>query len=187
MNLKAVQKVESKERILNVASRLFKKNGYAATGIDEIMAEAGLTAGGFYAHFKSKKDLLEQAVDLALKKSTDLLMKDSESLIGADKINFIMKKYASSAHRDLVEKGCILPALGSEIYRTSKISRKPVTDYIEKWAKAIVIEWPEAISSDEKNKKALGLISQAVGAILLSRLVESPSLSENLLKSVSCD
>ncbi|MCC2679858.1 MAG: acrR, partial [Pseudobdellovibrio sp.] len=54
-NLKKEQKILSKERILNVASRLFKKNGFTATGIDQIMEEAGLTAGAFYAHFKSKK------------------------------------------------------------------------------------------------------------------------------------
>ena len=76
LNHKKQQKIESKERILNVASRLFKKNGYTATGIDQIMEEAGLTAGGFYAHFQSKTDLLEQTISHSLKKSRQLLMKD---------------------------------------------------------------------------------------------------------------
>lgn len=184
MNLKARQKIESKQRILNVASRLFKKNGYAATGIDAIMAEAGLTAGGFYAHFKSKTDLLEQTLEHAVKKSAQLLMKDEVPLTGSDKINSMMKKYVSVVHRDLVEKGCVLPALGSEIYRTSKRSRQIAGEYIDKWANAMAKEWPEAIPDNQKKQKALGLISQAVGAILLSRLVESPFVSQDFLNSI---
>ena len=86
MSQKSIQKLESKERILNVASRLFKKHGYAATGIDLIMAEAGLTAGGFYAHFKSKTDLLEQAIEHSLKHSRQLLTRDTEHLGGEEKI-----------------------------------------------------------------------------------------------------
>ena len=89
MSQKSLQKIESKERILNVASRLFKKHGYAATGIDQIMNEAGLTAGGFYAHFKSKTDLLEQSIEHSLNNSRQLLIRDTEHLTGNEKIKTI--------------------------------------------------------------------------------------------------
>ncbi|MEK6627690.1 MAG: TetR/AcrR family transcriptional regulator, partial [Bdellovibrionota bacterium] len=114
---KKQQKIESKERILNVASRLFKKNGFSSTGIDQVMAEAGLTSGGFYAHFESKTDLLEQVIEHSFKFSKQLLMKDIEHLPAEEKIQTVMSRYVSILHRDLPEKGCIIPSLASEIYR----------------------------------------------------------------------
>lgn len=182
-NLKKLQKIESKERILNVASRLFKKNGFTATGIDQIMEESGLTAGAFYAHFKSKTDLLEQSIEHSFKFSRKLLLKDTEHLSGEEKIKAIMDRYISTLHRDLPEKGCILPALASEIYRGSEKSGQIIESYLNKWAEIIV----EHISGDfaplEKKRIALNIISQSVGAVLLSRMVKNSKLSDEIIRS----
>lgn len=173
MNTKSKQRIESKERILNVACRLFKKNGYAATGIDLIMSEAGLTAGGFYAHFRSKTDLFEQAIEHSMKHSRQLLIKDTEHLSGEEKIKAIMNRYISVGHRDLAEKGCILPALAAEIPRGTKKSNEMVAYYIRKWANEISQHMPY--------ENALALISKAVGAILLSRMVKNSGLSDEII------
>lgn len=183
MNVKQLQKLESKERILNVASRLFKKLGYSATGIDQIMAEAGLTAGGFYAHFKSKTDLLEQAIEHSLKHSRQLLTRDTEHLSGDEKVKTIMDRYVSFAHRDLPEKGCMLPALASEIYRGTKKSNEIIGKYINRWADFLALHMSGSESKEEKNTKALQLISQAVGAVLLSRMVKESGLSDKIISS----
>lgn len=182
-NLKKLQKLESKERILNVASRLFKKNGFAATGIDQIMEEAGLTAGAFYAHFKSKTDLLEQSIEHSFKFSRKLLLKDTEHLQGEEKIRTIMQRYISAVHRDLPEKGCMLPALASEIHRGSKKSSEMIGRYLNKWAELMLIHLPGDESVAEKKKKCLQIISQAVGAVLLSRMVKGTDLSDELISS----
>jgi TetR/AcrR family transcriptional repressor of nem operon len=181
-NLKKLQKVESKKRILNVASRLFKKNGFSATGIDQIMEEAGLTAGAFYAHFQSKTDLLEQSIEHSFKFSAHTLMKDTEHLTGEEKVRTIMYRYISTFHRDLPEKGCMLPALASEIYRGSKKSGLMIGRYLNKWA-AIMAEHLPGEDMDQKKKKALIIISQAVGAILLSRMVKDTELSDEIINS----
>lgn len=183
MNPKKLQKIESKDRILNVASRLFKKNGYAATGIDQVMEEAGLTAGGFYAHFKSKTDLLEQTIEHSIKHSCQLLTKDIEHLSGEEKIKTVMGRYISSLHRDLPEKGCILPALASEIYRGTKKSSEIISKFINNWADFLVQYLPDLISEDEKKEKALNMISQAIGAVLLSRMVKETKLSDEIISS----
>ncbi len=183
MNQKQQQKIESKERILNVASRLFKKNGFSATGIDEIMAEAGLTAGGFYAHFKSKTDLLEQAIEHSMKHSRELLLKGTEHLHGYEKINAVLGRYTSSFHRDLPEKGCILPALAAEIHRGTKKSNEIIGRYIERWAQMLSAYMPDPVSAEEKKQKALSMISAAVGAVLLSRMVQKTGLSDEILKA----
>jgi TetR/AcrR family transcriptional regulator, transcriptional repressor for nem operon len=182
-NLKKIQKVESKERILNVASRLFKKNGFSATGIDQIMEEAGLTAGAFYAHFKSKTDLLEQSIEHSFKLSRHLLFKDTENLTGEEKIRTIMNRYVSTNHRDLPERGCLLPALASELHRGSNKSAEIISRYLNKWAELLAMNLESDESITVKKKKALQIISQAVGAILLSRIVKKTDLSDEIINS----
>ncbi|MBY0553092.1 TetR/AcrR family transcriptional regulator [bacterium] len=182
-NLKKLQKIESKERILNVASRLFKKNGFTATGIDQIMEEAGLTAGAFYAHFKSKTDLLEQSIEHSFKFSRHLLLKDTEHLQGEEKIRTIMSRYISTTHRDLPEKGCMIPALASEIYRGSNKSSELIGKYVNKWAELMIEHITRDVTYEEKKEIALNLISQAVGTILLSRMVNNSKLSDEILVS----
>ncbi len=184
MNLKTLQKIESKERILNVASRLFKRNGFSATGIDQIMEEAGLTAGGFYSHFKSKTDLLEQVLEHSFKHSRNGFMKDTDHLSPEEKIKVVMNRYTGSVHRDLPEKGCIIPSLASEIYRGTKKSNEMINKYLNKWADFLAAHLSDAGSAAEKKELALRMISQAVGAVLLSRMVKETELSDEIIKSV---
>lgn len=181
MNLKKIQKIESKERILNVASRLFKKNGYAATGIDQIMMEAGLTAGAFYAHFKSKTDLLEQSIEHSMKHSMQILTRGLEDIPKEEKIKTVMSRYISILHRDIPEKGCVLPSLASEIYRGTKKSNQIIMKYINSWVHFLKRYLPDELTEDQKKQKALSMISQAVGAVLLSRMLVQTDLSEEII------
>ena len=183
MNLKQLQKIESKERILNVASRVFKKNGYSATGIDQIMQEAGLTAGAFYAHFKSKTDLLEQTIEHSFNCSRKLLLKDIAHLSAEEKIKTVMNRYASSFHRDLPEKGCIIPSLAAEIYQGTKKSNKIISKHLNMWAGFLTQNLLNEGSETEKKQKALSMISQAVGSVLLSRMVCDTALSDEIINS----
>jgi AcrR family transcriptional regulator len=180
-SLKTIQKEESKQRILNVATRLFKKQGYNATGIDQFMHEAGLTAGAFYAHFKSKDDLFEQCLQHALIDSRQLLTKDTENLSGPEKTKAVLKRYCSEAHRDFADRGCVLPSLASEIYRGPSQVNQIVAGYIEKWAELISKNLDENLSDFEKKEIALQMISRSVGAILLSRIVKETPLSQQIL------
>ena len=182
-NLKQIQRVQSKERILNVATRLFKKNGFTATGIDQVMAEAGLTAGGFYAHFSSKTDLLEQVIEHSFKHSLQLLIKDTEHLNGDEKVKAMIKRYISPEHRDLPEKGCIIPALAAEIYRGTAQSDRMISHFLNKWSELFAQHLPPTWSPSEKKMRSLKLVSQAVGAVLLSRMVRNSDLSEDILNA----
>lgn len=181
MNKKAQQKIISKQRIINVAARLFKKNGYAATGIDEIMQEAGLTAGAFYAHFKSKKHLLELTVEHSLIKSREQLLKGTERLSGDFKNQIIMNKYISFLHRDLIENGCVIPSLGAEIQRASKKNSKVLEKYLSDWVSLLVENMEFNLDDLAKRKKAMSWISQAVGAVMLSRMTKDLKLSDEII------
>lgn len=180
---KTLQKEESRLRILNVASRLFRKQGLQATGIDQIMAEAGLTAGAFYAHFKSKDDLFENVLEFTLIQMRSLLLKDTEKLQGAQKTEAVMKRYCSTAHRDFPERGCILASLAAELHRGTSKTDKIIAKYIEKWSENIVENLDPALSYGERKSISLQLISRSVGALILSRMVKETPLSENLLKA----
>ncbi len=182
-SLKTIQKEESRVRILNVASRLFRKQGYKATGIDQIMSEAGLTAGAFYAHFKSKDDLFENMLDFTLRQMRSLLLKDTENIQGAQKTEVILKRYCSIPHRDFPERGCALASLAAELHRGTPKTDRIVANYIEKWAEIIVENLDSSLSLEERKAKALQYISRAIGALLLSRMVKETSLSETLLKA----
>ncbi|MBC7420860.1 MAG: TetR/AcrR family transcriptional regulator [Bdellovibrio sp.] len=181
--LKQIQKEESKERILTVSSRLFRTQGFNATGIDQIMKESSLTAGAFYAHFESKEDLFEQSLEYALQHSSKLLTKDTENLFGDEKTNAVLERYCSILHRDFPEKGCVLPALAAEIYRGTNTCKFLISDYIQKWADLIAAHLSENLSIEEKREKALQLISRSVGAVLLSRMIDTSSLSEKILRA----
>ena len=179
---KTTQKEESKQRILNVAARLFRRQGFKATGVDQLMGEAGLTAGAFYAHFRSKEDLFEQTLARALEDSKKLLLKNTDHLQGDKKNKAIFERYCSEAHRDFPDKGCVLPALASEIGKGTKQSKIMVANYIEKWAEFICEHLSENISREQRRVLALQMISRSVGAIILSRVVGG-ALSKDILDS----
>lgn len=177
---KKKQKTESRQRILNVASRLFKKQGYKSTGIDQIMEEAGLTAGAFYAHFKSKNSLLDETLIFMLENSKNLLFKNLDQLTSLEKIETVMHRYCSSGHRDFPDRGCVLPSIAAELHRESEGSAKIISNYINQWAEFLIKNLP---NQPNQRVRSLQIISQCVGAILLSRLTASQSISDEILKS----
>jgi AcrR family transcriptional regulator len=109
----------TRERILEAASRLFREHGIAAVGLAKIMAEAGLTVGTFYTHFKSKEALLRQA----LLRSLDARHAELErGLQGAD-LETVVRAYLSAEHRDAAGMGCPVAALASEVARHPRATR----------------------------------------------------------------
>ncbi len=174
--VKSRQKQTSRENILKAASQLFRENGFHATGVDELMGKAGLTAGAFYAHFKSKQDLLQEVLKYSLEKNRGRLLEGTEKLTPSQMVETVLARYVSELHRDNPKAGCPLPSVGSEIHRASKQSTETVSQYLREW-----IDIFES-SGDIEREKGLRLLCQAVGAILLSRMVDS-KLSDEIIKA----
>ena len=170
MNEKERQKAESRERILNAAAELFRSKGFSATGIDELMSSANLTAGAFYAHFKSKKDLFDRTLEHILKTNAGRLTKGLDFKGGEKMILELLSRYVSELHRDKPELGCAIPAIASEISRHSKRSKEAIGDYIERWTKLFAENLTEGTPA-ERRQRALQLISQAIGSVLLARMI----------------
>ncbi|MBN8539605.1 MAG: TetR/AcrR family transcriptional regulator [Deltaproteobacteria bacterium] len=165
MNSRSERKLESRDRILRSAAKLFRKKGIAATGVDQIMGEAGLTAGGFYSHFKSKEEL----VALTL---SSVLNGNRENLESA----FTLEHYLSASHRDQPENGCVLAALASELPKQSHRTRGLLVRHLE-----------ERIFDLEKRglrrDQAIRAISTAIGSLILSRIVKGTPLSDEILSA----
>src|SRR5579859_5205902 len=97
-------KEETRKKILGIAARRFRQEGVEAVGVASLMADAGLTHGGFYAHFKSKEELAAAALEQALCESSGRIFALAEG--DEDKIGTYIRAYLSPHHRDSAEAGC---------------------------------------------------------------------------------
>lgn len=175
------QKAETRGRILNAAARLFRESGYDGVGVDAIMNEAGLTAGGFYSHFSSKETLFAEAMATALDPSNTLSATKSSALADSDPLGALIKGYLSRTHRDTVAQGCPLPALTADVARKSDTTRESYERDFLRYVDEIEALLPE--SSVLTRERALAIVAQCVGGLMLSRAVKNEKLSDQILKS----
>src|ERR1700752_412029 len=116
------EKAKTHRRIVTIASKRFREKGLAGIGIADLMQEAGLTVGGFYKHFKSRDDLVAEAVGAALgswKRRADAAASGGPPLTYEE----LVDDYLSEAHRDDLGTGCPVGALAGDIARSGKRTR----------------------------------------------------------------
>ena len=111
----AKKKEATHERIVEVAARAIRRSGYAGVSVADIMKEAGLTHGGFYAHFASREAMLAEAADRAGAESVAMAAKVAAHAPPNEALPAMLAAYLSKAHFDNAETGCPIAALGSEI------------------------------------------------------------------------
>jgi TetR/AcrR family transcriptional repressor of nem operon len=119
---------ETRQQILRSASTEFRKHGFDRVSVNDVMAAAGLTHGGFYRHFESKEHLIAEsccaALDTQLYSTEKYLQKNSDQV----KLKSLLERYLSPSHRDNPATGCALAALASEIARSNTQTRKGATN-----------------------------------------------------------
>lgn len=168
-------KQKTRERIVLAARKLWKRDGYDGASVDKVMAEAGLTRGGFYAHFKSKDDLLVEALSETLAAETINRLK--EEGINDEKVmrQMIVDFYISKMHRDHPDRGCPLTALTQEAARFGSGPRKVLACLVDRFSR-----WLAGGQSSRQN--GLTALSLMVGAVTLARAIEDESLSDEILE-----
>ena len=181
MRVSREKAAENRERILEVASKLFRERGFDGIGVADLMKSAGLTHGGFYGNFQSKDDLILQACTRAMEKSLDTL-KEAVEHGGKDAMNNIATAYLSPTHRDHPGSGCAMAALGAEVARNSSTVRAAFTKTVRTTAE-ILTKIVSGKSKRAKRERSLAIYSSLVGALILSRAVDDSELSEEILKS----
>jgi TetR/AcrR family transcriptional repressor of nem operon len=177
MRYPPTHKQQSSERILRAAARLFRRHGYSATGVDAVMASAELTAGAFYAHFRSKENLLAQALDTAFRQSRQDWPEGIKDSRGRRWVREFASFYLSSGHRDGLDHGCPMPALAPEIGRIGGKSRAVFEQHLRELLKIIRMKIGPTLS----DRRAISAVAQCVGGLMLSRAVGDPAFSDEIL------
>jgi len=180
MKKSKAETAKTRQRIVEVASEAFRKQGIDATGVAEIMAAAGLTHGGFYRHFGSKEELVAEA--LALSRRDYLRETVATAEQGAEALMKHFQEYVTPLYRDDVGGGCPLAANGSEMVRGDARSRHSATEALRLWFSKAV---PYMRAPDEAGKTdlAISVVTNMIGALTMSRLVDDPVLSDRILEA----
>ncbi|HEY0289062.1 MAG TPA: TetR/AcrR family transcriptional regulator [Pseudomonas sp.] len=166
-------KAQTHQRILHEAAARFRKDGIGATGLQPLMKALGLTHGGFYAHFKSKDDLVEKALRCAVDQMEE---SNKQALAQDNSAEAFIDLYLSTAHRDSPDKGCPLPTMAAELGQRGQPSE--ITDeLIQRMLATLESRLPGTDNSDQ----SLMLMSTLVGALVLSRSARDPALANRIL------
>jgi AcrR family transcriptional regulator len=173
------RKEATHERIVDVAARAIRRSGYDGTGVADIMKEAGLTHGGFYAHFPSRDALLAEAGDRAGAESVALAAGIAAAAPAGEALQRIMEAYLSDEHLAAIETGCPIAALGSEMPRQAPEVRHAATIRIKEMIDLLARQMPDW-GQPEAHERAMMLICGLVGATMIARAVDEPKLSKAL-------
>lgn len=167
------------ERIVDAAARAIRRSGYGGTGVADIMKDAGLTHGGFYAHFPSREAMLAEAADRAGGESVAMMERIAASLPPERALAAMMQAYLSKEHLEQVETGCATAALGSEMPRQAPEVRRAATRRIKEMVDLVARHSPDW-GQPAAHERALVTIATMVGALVLARAVDDPKLSDGL-------
>ena len=175
-------KAETHARIVKNASVRLRERGAASIGVAELMKEAGLTHGGFYAHFPSRDALIGEAFAHAMQQMTGRWRKRAERESEGERLAAIVNGYLTAEHRDDVGNGCALPSLGIEVSRASPKTRKVFASKLEDMITMVVEQLPE-LPTKTARREAIGVISTMMGAMILARAAGTSEFSDEILSA----
>lgn len=178
-NARAAAKDATHERIVSVAARAIRRSGYDGTGVADIMKEAGLTHGGFYAHFASREAMLTEAAGRACAESAAAAAGVVAAVPPNKALASMLRAYLSKEHLQHADRGCPLAALGSETPRQASEVRRVATRHIKEMIDLVARQSPDW-GKPGAHQRALVTIATMVGALILARAVDDPRLSDGL-------
>ncbi|HKE47830.1 MAG TPA: TetR/AcrR family transcriptional regulator [Rhodanobacteraceae bacterium] len=172
----------TRARIVRSAAALFKRDGIHATGLAGLMADAGLTHGGFYGHFESKEQLVAEACELAFAESLERIVEIAAAAPPSRRLRTFVEEYLSDSHRDNAKAGCGFAALGAELGRADVATREATTRAFENFAGTIATFLPDAAPA-AKAEAARAIAATLVGALTIARSVSDDAVSGSVLES----
>jgi TetR/AcrR family transcriptional repressor of nem operon len=173
-------KLETHERIVKRASVRLREKGAHGIGVADLMKDAGLTHGGFYAHFDSREALVIEAFAYAMDRSTERWRKLGEQTPPDKRLAAIVDSYLTTTHRDDPGHGCAVPTLGAEIARESPKTRKAFAAKLEQMVDMIAEQIP-ALPRKAARKQAEATLATMMGTLVLARIAGSGEFSDEIL------
>src|SRR4030088_1941877 len=173
-------KLETHARIVKKASVRLREKGAHGIGVADLMKDAGLTHGGFYAHFDSRDALVIEAFAHAMDRGTEHWRKLAERTPPDKRLATIVGSYLTAVHRDDPGHGCAIPTLGAEIARESPRTRKAFAARLERMIEMLAEKIPE-VPRKAARKQEMAAIATMMGTLVLARVAGNGDFSDEIL------
>jgi len=181
MRYDAEHKQRTRERLLTEAAKAIRAEGPHKVGVAEVMAKAGLTHGGFYAHFASKDDLVAEAVgQMFAEAGARTIRRLGEGRSPAEALRAYVNHYLSPAHRDTRTSGCPLPFLTADAPRLPEAARARYAQGVGNLTEAFA-DLLKQMDALEPDAVAASVLAEMVGAVALSRAEADPARADAIL------
>jgi TetR/AcrR family transcriptional repressor of nem operon len=174
-------KLATRRRILEAASAAFREKGVAATGVDEVMRRAGLTHGGFYAHFRNKNELVAEACATGFEMGQENLARIAALPTRRERVRLLVASYLSAHHRDNRAGGCLVAALGFEASRPGVRARRGYAEALQLHRARLAAALRLHEDPVENDRLTTSLLSLLVGALILARSLPDEDASRQVL------
>ncbi len=184
MRVSKEKAAENRDRIIDVAARLFRERGFEGIGVADLMREAGLTHGGFYGHFASKEELMALAAARATEQNRAFWQAGSPPDKSGPALARQLGRYLSPAHRDAPGAGCPVAALGMDAARQSGAVREEMGRSVSSMIAALEALLP-AEAGTARHEQAIATCATMVGALVMARATTGTPLSDEILAAVS--
>ena len=175
-------KGRTRARILAEAGRLVRRRGLTAATLDRVMAAAGLSHGGFYAHFSSKDDLTAATLEAAFAATRDDLFAGLDSAADADWVRQVLGRYLGRAHLDDIERGCPLAPVGGEAARADGDVRAAVAAGAAAYVDALSARIAPG-AEQTPAERARAVVALMVGGVMLARLTADAGEADQTLRA----
>ncbi|HEX2816672.1 MAG TPA: TetR/AcrR family transcriptional regulator [Phenylobacterium sp.] len=181
MRYSDTRKEETRRKVVRAAAAAVRARGPDGVGVSEIMAEVGLTHGGFYAHFPNKEALIAAAVTEAFDQGRRRFGRLTGNRGGIDALATYIDAYLTLDHRAQPERGCPLAAIASELPRQGPSVRAVfdagVIELINRIADCLPIG-----GDDDRRDLAGSLVAEMAGAVSLSRAICDDAVAARFLE-----
>lgn len=181
MRYPPAHKAATRRRILDAASQAFRERGVAETGVDDVMRRAGMTHGGFYAHFSDKTELVAEACAAAFDAAVPNLDRIAAAPTPSARARLLIDSYLGSRHRDNRGSGCFVVAVGADMVRLRGAARAGYSrgfgQHLERLGAALRLD-PDP---QRNREQVMLLMSSLVGALLFARAIDDPAASDAML------
>lgn len=164
-------KAKARQKVVETAGALAKKQGFGTTGVDALMSAAGFTTGAFYSHFGSREALLKAIVDNELGKTVALFAGQDRAALERG-----LQRYLHPQHVDHPEAGCLLPSLTAEVARANDETRQSFEQQLTELVASV-----QGGLGDHVN--AWAILTQMVGAVMLARALHSDEARKAVLSA----
>jgi TetR/AcrR family transcriptional regulator, transcriptional repressor for nem operon len=181
MSQREAQKSQTRHEIVQSALRLLKMQGIADTSVADVMADAGLTVGGFYAHFPSKEALAEEVVRQGLQERRAMYLGRPDQEGWLRRLQSALEGYFSPEHRDDIAGGCPMPMAATDAARSGSAAAVFVKEF-EKMADAFECG-RDPTKPRAPREAALGSLALMVGGLILARAAKGTALSDEILEA----